>query len=608
MNNNKSSRRINILRDSVARRIAAGEVIDRPQAVVRELLDNSIDAESTEITLHIEKGGMSEIRIIDNGTGMDASDLERCFLPHATSKIVDFEDIYSTKTLGFRGEALSSIASCSKLEIVSSVSDSLPANRLEVYDGKLRHIGEFRGAQGTLISVKDLFFSMPGRKNFLKSPGAEAAQCRSMFIEKALPQPDISFRYFNEGRLKLFLPASDQLTRVKNAFGGLFQPSFLGSFENEDGDIKISAVAGSPSLYRKDRKYIHVFINNRRVSDYSLVQAVDYAYSSFLPGGCHPVCFLFLTIPPEHLDFNIHPAKREVKFRNLPGIHHAVSSSVAAHLAGVNSFRASAAAKSGPSQPVLGFPGSVKRDSPPRAVADRIFSPAPSTAGQSIFRKQSLGEIKSSLTAADKAPETGSPSPAATVAAPVPGGPPPESTARLIYLGQLFNLFLLFERDDDLLLIDQHAAHERLIYNSLSNGRPEIQELLVPLRFELESDADQGLRRNIEIYRELGFQIEPDGDGCYHIDALPAVCDGLEDQITGFFKDNISDAEELKRKLYAMISCRSAIKDGDRIDEIRAIELASEILMLETPRCPHGRPVLQLISRDELYKMFGRTF
>lgn len=608
MINNNQSRRINVLRDSVARRIAAGEVIDRPQAVVRELLDNSIDAGSTDISLYVEKGGIEEIRIVDNGSGMDAEDLSKCFLPHATSKIQDFEDIYRTTTLGFRGEALSSIAACSKLRIISAVSDDLPANKLEIYDGKLRDLSEYRGGKGTMISVRDLFYSMPGRKNFLKSSGAESAQCRSMFIEKALPQLGINFRYFSDGKLKLFLPASDLVSRVQAAYSGLFQKEFLNNFSDEDEDIKITASAGSPSLYRKDRKYIQIFINNRRINDYSLIQAVDYAYSTYLPGGCHPVCFLFLEIPPEHIDFNIHPAKREVKFRNLPGIHHMVTTAVVKHLASNDRSSFNADLSGAYSQPAFGFdkPAHTSdRSNVGNMSAVREFTPR-SIADRSIFRQESISYIRGKL---------GNPAPEASEAETASETEPALSTrdaldapARLVYLGQLFNLFLLFEHDEDLLLIDQHAAHERIIFNRISGGRPQIQELLVPLRFSLENEEQAVLEKHLDDYSELGFELKKAGDRDWLLNALPIACTGIENDVISFFRNRVENTDELKKKLYAMISCKSAIKDGDRLDEITAIELASEVLEMDNPRCPHGRPVLQLISRDQLYKMFGRTF
>lgn len=594
--NNNLTRRINILRDSVSRRIAAGEVIDRPQAVVRELLDNSIDAESSSINLYIRGGGIEEVRVVDNGSGMDEEDLKKCFLPHATSKISDFEDIYKTRTLGFRGEALSSIAACSRLSITSSVSSSEAANKLEILDGSLRNLSKSKGSKGTVISVRDLFYSMPGRRNFLKSTAAESGQCRSMFIEKALPQLDISFRYFVDDKLKMFLPASDLKQRVLSAYGSLFREEFLHSFSKEVEGIKISAALGSPSLYRKDRKYIHVFINNRRISDYSLVQAVDYAYSSFLPGGCHPVCFLFLEISPEHVDFNIHPAKREVKFRNLPSIHHTVTEEIGSFLRTRNSFKAEFSSNPAPSASGPFFQKNLELGSSVAPV-HRVNN------SDSIFKTESLESLAAELSIHAKQKMVTEAVPKAEqIAETMP------QVDSLMYFGQIFNLFLIFEYGENLLLIDQHAAHERIIFNSLSSRKPERQELLVPIELNLEQDQEKTVERNIEEYSALGFELQKLDAGEWLINAMPSVCTGIEDEMHSFFKNKVNDADEMKKELFAMISCRSAIKDGDKIDDISALEIADAVLAMDNPRCPHGRPILQLISRDQLFRMFGRTF
>ena len=535
MNKHNTSRRINILRDSVARRIAAGEVIDRPQAVVRELLDNAIDAGATEINLYISGGGIDEIRVTDNGSGMDRQNLQKCFLPHATSKINDFEDIYSTKSLGFRGEALSSIASCSKLMIISAETEDGGAHRLEVNDGKLRSLDPYQGSKGSLISVRDLFYSMPGRKNFLKSASAESAQCRAVFLDKALPHTGISFRYFVDDKLKLFLPAADLKTRVQSAYGSLFHNNLLNTFSTESDGIIVKAAAGTPSLYRKDRKYIHIFINNRRVSDYSLVQAVDYAYSSYLPGGCHPVCFLFLDIPPENVDFNIHPAKREVKFRNLPAIHHTVTETLGSFLSRNNSFNASIkrpAAAEKTVQNDLDI-GEVISDRPAAsgysqaAYSGKTFKPQ-----DSIFRKEKLPDIAAELAPViESTPEKDA----------HPGRPDQAQPEALIYLGQIFNLFLVFEHGSNLMLIDQHAAHERLIFNSLAEGNPEIQELLVPISFSVDKNREKTLLLFLEEYRKLGFDLQQAAAGEWLINSMPALCSGMEDEITAFFSDNVKN-------------------------------------------------------------------
>ncbi|MCF7949083.1 MAG: DNA mismatch repair endonuclease MutL, partial [Spirochaetia bacterium] len=314
-------RRIHLLRDSVAQKIAAGEVIDRPFSVVRELLDNAIDSGADSIDLYIEGGGIRRIRVLDNGSGMDREDLELCYKPHATSKISAVGDIYNLHTLGFRGEALASVAACAKLTITSAPVSAEP-HTLEVRNGSPIRLELSRGTQGTVVDVSDLFYAMPGRRKFLKSPGAETSACTRTFIEKALPFPDISFRLFTDDQLKLYLPAADLQKRIAAAYPNQVDPSFLNSVEEEAGRFKIKGLLASPAIHRRDRRNIQVYVNRRRIQEFSLVQAVHYAYEQLLPGGSFPVAFIFLEIDPELVDFNIHPAKREVRINNLPEIHH----------------------------------------------------------------------------------------------------------------------------------------------------------------------------------------------------------------------------------------------------------------------------------------------
>src|SRR6056297_1440464 len=323
-------RRIHLLRDSVAQKIAAGEVIDRPFSVVRELLDNAIDSGADSIDLYIEGGGIRRIRVLDNGSGMDREDLELCYKPHATSKISAVGDIYNLHTLGFRGEALASVAACAKLTITSAPVSAEP-HTLEVRNGSPIRLELSRGTQGT-VDVSDLFYAMPGRRKFLKSPGAETSACTRTFIEKALPFPDISFRLFTDDQLKLYLPAADLQNRVVAAYPNQIDPRFLNPMEEEAGRFRIKALLASPAIHRRDRRNIQVYVNRRRIQEFSLVQAVHYAYEQLLPGGSFPVAFIFLEIDPELVDFNIHPAKREVRIKNLPEIHHQLVHSLKEHL------------------------------------------------------------------------------------------------------------------------------------------------------------------------------------------------------------------------------------------------------------------------------------
>lgn len=321
------SRSIHLLRDQVARKIAAGEVIDRPFSLLRELMDNAVDAGADTIDVHLAGGGTRSVRVVDNGCGMEREDLELCFLPHATSKISEVEDLDRITSLGFRGEALSSIAACSRLRITSAVAEG-EAFTIEVDNGKLLSLQPSKGRKGTVVEASDLFYSIPARKRFLKSDQAELSACRKLFAEKALAFPEISFRLFSEGELKLFLPASSLIDRVTASYPGQVHASMIHTIQGAGEGFHFTALGSGLSLYRKDRRYIHIYVNKRKIDEFSLVQAVSYGYGEYLPGGTFPVCFLFLEVDPERVDFNIHPAKKEVRFRGLKEIHHQVSSGI----------------------------------------------------------------------------------------------------------------------------------------------------------------------------------------------------------------------------------------------------------------------------------------
>jgi DNA mismatch repair protein MutL len=320
---------IRILENSVALKIAAGEVIDRPASVLRELLDNSIDAGSSDISVYIESAGIREIRITDNGAGMDSEDLEICVMPHATSKIRQAEDLYRIKTLGFRGEALSSIAASSRLEITTCTNDYSEGYTLKTDSSGRIDISAGKARKGTTVSVRDLFYAFPARKQFLKNPSAETSLCKSVFYEKAAARPDITFRLYIDNILIQMMHASSLKERIFMSYNNVFSDESLiyEAYEPADnGNLySITAVMADPSLFRKDRKYIHIYLNGRRIQEYSLLQAVVYGYSSFLPGGHYPCAAVFIENSPELVDFNIHPAKKEAKIKNIKQIHHSVT-------------------------------------------------------------------------------------------------------------------------------------------------------------------------------------------------------------------------------------------------------------------------------------------
>jgi len=569
MSRNIKSGRIKILPDYVALRIAAGEVIDRPFSIVRELLDNSIDAGSTKIDLHVEGGGIDHIRVVDNGLGMSKEDLKICHLPYSTSKIDTMEDLDQLQTLGFRGEALSSIAACSKLEITSKIINK-PPNKIIIHSSNVLSFNESGGSEGTIIDVSDLFYSIPARKKFLKRSSAETTACKKTFLEKALPFPDISFRFFADKKLKIFLPPSSLKERIFAAYPDVFNKNLLHEISTEQKDFRIKIIAGDPALHRGDRRYIQVYLNNRRINEFAFVQAAEYGYSEFLPGGNYPIVFLFITVNPSLIDFNIHPAKKEVRFRNLQEIHRSVVDTIKSFLSSYEYNYTKSLSGNKPSRDFTGFTEILKeRKTAYSSATDKIrISPL------------EKNEAPNDLTI--------------------------RTENKIVYMGQLFNLFLLTAIDDIFYFIDQHAAHEKIIFNELKEKSDTTQELLIPYLFDLDTEKENLLKQDISVYNSLGFRLEKSGPNRWQLLELPAICAGKEDIIINFIQSQKGIISDLETKLYADMACKSAIKDGDIIDTTTAIELIQKTLNLKNARCPHGRPVWFQVSREELFRFVGR--
>ncbi len=583
---NKSGR-IKLLPDSVALRIAAGEVIDRPFSVVRELLDNSIDAGSKNIDLYINGGGIASIRVVDNGRGMSREDLKICYLPYATSKIDTMEDLDQLETLGFRGEALSSIAACSKLEITSKINNNLP-NKLTVHSSNVITFTESGGSDGTVIDVSDLFYSIPARRKFLKRVSAEATACKKTFLEKSLPFPDISFRFYMDKKLKIFLPSSGLKERILSAYPGIFEKQLLHEISSDHKDFQIKIIAGDPALHRSDRRYIQIFLNNRRINEFAFIQAVEYGYSDFLPGGNYPVIFLFLQVDPSLIDFNIHPAKKEVRFRNLQEIHRSVVNTIKSFLSTFEYNYTKSTSDNEPSRDFTGFTQMLKERDAEYKIPDNKMSyttrkPKLSSNNQYF----SLDEI----TKFEKRPSTDILK---------------KTDQKIIYMGQLFNLFLLTAIDDIFYFIDQHAAHEKIIFNEFKKRNKASQELLIPFLFDLDSEKEYIFKKDLSDYKSFGFTFESIGDQKWQLLELPSICAGKEDIIINFIQSQKGTISDLETELYADMACKSAIKDGDILDDTTAMELIKKTLDLKNARCPHGRPVWFQVSREELFQFVGR--
>lgn len=575
---------IRILDPTVAQRIAAGEVIDRPQAIIRELLDNAIDAGATAIDVYIKQGGIDEIRIVDDGVGMTREDLIVCCSSHATSKITSVEDLSALSTLGFRGEALYSIAACTDLTITSTRRDTGSSYSINVVEGVKQGPLPASSAVGTTVITSDLFRSIPGRRKFLKRSQTEAQACKRMFLEKALPFPHITFRFFSDGKLQSFLPSSDLLGRVLDGHGANLERSLFETVSTQAGTFELTMICGDPALYRTDRTHMHIYVNDRRVDEFSLIQAITYGYSSYLPGGTFPYCYLFLSVDPESADFNIHPAKREVRLRFIKEIHHQVVTSLKEWLSSLR-----------------------LRMSDQGSATRRVISQYPSTDPWKEhfpeFNDQDSARVLRSLV-----PETmDSPTHRSSQVRTGDAVHEYAETGLLTYLGQAFGVFLIVMLEDTLYFIDQHAAHERILFDELSKS-PSVQPLIVPLRFTMEEEESNILETMIPTYEAHGLSLSksPVDEESWELQTIPSQADGYEDRIIELIQEHPGNVDAIVRKVYAMIACRKAIKEGETLDRMTAQELAREALDLPEPRCPHGRPIWWVVSKDQLYQAVER--
>ncbi|MBQ3837831.1 MAG: DNA mismatch repair endonuclease MutL, partial [Treponema sp.] len=671
----KERRKVKILNAETARKIAAGEVIDRPASIVRELLDNAVDSGATEINVEIEGGGIDKIRVQDNGCGMNREDLAVAAHPHATSKISTDTDLLNLTTLGFRGEALASIAAVARLTI-SSGEWKMRCSIME------DHIIEPRSPiAGTVVSSENLFENFPARRQFLKRPASETKMCRQTFLEKALPRPDIAFRLSVDGQLRNDFRAGQSLReRFYEALGIQQSPDLFYEIKGSGFGFSFSLVVGDPCVARQDRKDIYIYVNGRRIAEYSLVQAIEYGTQGYFPNGTHPAAALFAQVQPDMVDFNIHPAKKEARFKDIAGLHHGVSSALReffralsvrqmksglegteeerqnafsfsqesfespksaaslsdlADLAGGSSplgtqpdaasplGTQSPAPQSYKSQKSAGLSGAAQSwssgqspapqsDASPKSaglsgaaqswpsgalpsygagraprIAERpqnlrVASPAFS-AGQNIADAAASWSYDKS--AAPSASHQSYESPKSAAAS----WPCEQSTdaADFKYIGRALGTFIIVEKNKALYFVDQHAAHERYLFDKIMDGQTQRQPLLVPEKIELESEADdQYMASSADELKRYGFECERTGDAQWAFSSFNSLWKGGIIELKKLIFEKRIEPKELIRKIAAMAACRSAVKDGDVIDDAAAVDLAKKAFALPDPHCP----------------------
>jgi len=615
--------RIRLLSEEVASQVAAGEVVERPAAVVKELVENSIDAHSTRIEVLTRRGGISLIRVTDNGTGMDRDDALLCLERHATSKIRTGADLALIHTLGFRGEAVPSIASVSRFRLSTREHGALVGTEVLVNAGKLEAVRDGGDAPGTQIEVRSLFYNLPARRKFLRTEATEASHVEHQLHLLALGHPSISFVHLVDDRVALQLaPASTLLDRIRDLSGAELASELLEVPPTEENGIKISGYVGRAGVSRSSRQQQLCFLNGRAVENITLSQGLREGYHTALMKGQHPVTFLFIEMDPGAVDVNVHPAKREVRFRTPSEVRDTVIKAVRAALEGDRArwsgeFRAApleSPLRQQPTQQEVPYPDLPLPAPEPRPTLQIPPPPRSTLLATPTSSAATSGFSTSAPEVVPAAPRLPSELPREEEAEPAPA-PVPETFR---FLGVLGKLFVLMENASGLVLVDQHAAHERILFEEMqrrmeTQGVPS-QRLLLPLTLRLAPKDGDWVERNLELLDRAGISLESFGAGTFKVDALPTFLKAedpvqlLHDIIDDLRETNAQGARlRMGQDMIAKTVCRHAVKANDTLREPELVKLVEDLLRCDLPYCcPHGRPTMIQLSYLELEKKFGR--
>lgn len=629
--------KIYLLSADVYNKIAAGEVVDRPYSVVKELVENAIDAGATQITVEIEKGGKKRIRVTDNGSGIARDDLPLAYAAHATSKLKTASDLFAIHTLGFRGEALASVAAVSRMEIVSRTL-AADAFSLACEGGVLGEVLPAAGAQGTVVTVDDLFYNVPARLKFLKSDTQEEADIGGVMARFLLAQPEISFTYLADGKVK-YRSFGDGLAAALVAVYGASTLENCLEIRAEKHGIRLHGFLGNRNFYKANRSYQSLFVNGRSVVNQTVGAAITNAYASYLMKRQYPFYVLFLDVPPEVVDVNVHPNKADVRFADNQIIYGCVYSIVSAVLDGnskaleylvqvpktepapqkevaapvpvwnapnVSAPQADVEAPPAPqmtyaeAKKELAFDISMPKGSEPRFLEQEravmeVRAPAKAQPETDAFE-----ENKKFLLAQD----------AARIRQ------PRMETDALVYKGELFRTYLIYQSGDCAYIVDQHAAHERILFDKLKEKwetRSVVsQPMLVPFIYNGNSQEFAFLERNFPVLHEIGFDIEAFGDTSVRVSAVPAELMGID--LDSFFGEVLSSMESLRairltdllRDKLATAACKAAVKGGESLTEQEVRTLIERMNGDMAMKCPHGRPAVVVMKKSEIEKLFKR--
>lgn len=635
-------REIQVLDQKTIDKIAAGEVVERPSSVVKELVENAVDAGATAVTVEIKEGGTSFIRITDNGSGIPSDQVRLAFLRHATSKIRKVEDLVSIASLGFRGEALSSIAAVSQVELITKTPESLTGTRYCIEGGSETVFEEIGAPAGTTFLVRHLFFNTPARAKFLKSPTAEGNAVASLVEQLALSHPELSFKFIQNGQNRLYTSGNGNVKEVIYQIYGRDITREVIPIQADTEYFRLSGYIGKPSLARANRNFENYFVNGRYVKSKLLAKAIEDAYQGFMMQRRYPFTLLYMEVDGEKVDVNVHPSKMELRFSNQEGMYHQLCLAIQNTLLGAERI------------PEVSLAAEKKEE---RRTAAKVSAPEPFEARRRNILAEtpvSYGERPSAAPSSGKpsvlqereslipAPQVSPPSPAKEKAVSAQESPGPAQketkpaaaegaeqleffkeklltdTARPSHriLGQIFDTYWLVQFQDSLYIIDQHAAHEKVLYERMMRDfqtkQATSQMVSPPVVLSLSAAEAELLEKYADVFRESGYEIEPFGGREYKISAVPAnLYRVAEKELFTEILDRLGEsggaAPELIRERLASMSCKAAVKGNQRLSRAEVEALIDELLTLENPyNCPHGRPTIISLSRYELDRKFKR--
>ena len=626
---------ITLLDQATIDKIAAGEVVERPSSVVKELVENAIDAGSSAVTVEIKDGGTTFIRISDNGSGIDPADIKTAFLRHSTSKIRSVEDLLTISSLGFRGEALSSISAVSMVELLTKTKDAVCGIRYVIEGGKEKSMEEAASPDGTTFFVRNLFYNTPARKKFLKSSMTEAGYIHELMIRLALSHPEISFKFINNGQTKLHSSGNHNLKDVIYQVYGREIASNLVEIDTIENGIHIKGYIGKPSVFRGNRNFETYFVNGRYIKSNIIAKGIEDAYKGYLMQHQYPFCVLQFEMDSSDLDVNVHPTKMELRFSNQQALYDFVFRTVREGLDRKEYIPQVTVDE--PKRPAVSEP--VKKEVPPQErnldyflaqMRERVKADYASreekenkSPYQQKFEKQPVQKIAEPKPVVQPKAETPQPKKQVEVSEPQQMELfdkkllAEESIKEHKIIGQLFETYWLVEFDEKLFIIDQHAAHEKVLYErtlkGLKNKEHTSQMLNPPLVISLSMQEEALLKKYMQHFTDLGYEIEHFGGMEYQICAVPGNLYNInKKELFIEILDNLSELSgrnnpEMILEKIASMSCKAAVKGNMKISRMEMESLIKELLTLDNPyQCPHGRPTIISMSKYEIEKKFKR--